>query len=218
MSRSPAALLLLALWVAGLVAASAVAARYLRVTADLRLFLPAPGTPEQRLLLEGLGEGPAARVLAVALSGASPEELADVSRALVDALRGDDQFAFVANGDFALDALPEELLPYRFLLSPTLDDERLDESTLRATSPHRQDCCSSLGCRAIRHWSCHACWHAGNRRRNRAASSTFGSIARASAPYCSPKHERRRSIPIVNVPRSHGSRLPPQPQRTVGSR
>jgi predicted exporter len=146
MSRSPAALLLLALWVAGLVAASAVAARYLRVTADLRLFLPAPGTPEQRLLLEGLGEGPAARVLAVALSGASPEELADVSRALVDALRGDDQFAFVANGDFALDALPEELLPSRFLLSPTLDDERLDESTLRAALAARaRDLASPAG-------------------------------------------------------------------------
>jgi len=34
MSRSPAALLLLALWVAGLVAAGAVAERHLSVTSD----------------------------------------------------------------------------------------------------------------------------------------------------------------------------------------
>lgn len=132
MSRSLSAVLLLALWAAGLIGASAVAARHLSVTSDLRLFLPAPATSEQRLLLEGLGEGPAARVLAVALSGAPPEELAEVSRALVDELRGDDLFAFVANGNFELEALPEALLPYRFLLSPTLDNERFDESTLRA--------------------------------------------------------------------------------------
>src|SRR5262245_30531769 len=131
MSRSPVALLLLALWVAGLVAAGAFADRHLSVTSDLRLFLPTPTTSEQRLLLEGLGEGPAARVLVVALGGASPEQLADASRALVERLRGDDAFRFVANGDFALDELPDALLPYRYLLSPTLDTERLDEGSLR---------------------------------------------------------------------------------------
>src|SRR5215203_5739615 len=103
MSRSPAALLLLSLWVAALVALSAIAARHLSITSDLRLFLPTPGTAEQRLLLEGLGEGPAARVLVIALSGAPPEQLADASRALADALQGDDAFRFVANGDFALE-------------------------------------------------------------------------------------------------------------------
>src|SRR6185436_4089576 len=132
MSRSPAALLLLALWVAGLTAAGAVADRHLSVTSDLRLFLPAPATSEQRLLLEGLGEGPAARVLVIALDGAPPEELADASRAVAENLRGDEGFRFVANGDFALDEIPDALLSYRFLLSPTLDTEVLDESTLRA--------------------------------------------------------------------------------------
>jgi predicted exporter len=76
MSRSPAALLLLALWVAALVAAATVVQRQLSIVSDLRLFLPAPATAEQRMLLEGLGEGPAARVLVVALGGAPPEELA----------------------------------------------------------------------------------------------------------------------------------------------
>ena len=83
MSRSPAALLLLALWVAGLGAASAVAARHLSITSDLRLFLPSPATSEQRLLLEGLGEGPAARVLAIALSGA-PRPMPDTLQINVD--------------------------------------------------------------------------------------------------------------------------------------
>jgi predicted exporter len=138
MSRSPGALLLLALWVAVLIGAGVVATRHLAVTADLRLFLPSPTTSEQRLLLEGLGEGPAARVLVIALDGAPPERLADASRAIVDALRADETFSFVANGDFALDAVPDALLPYRYLLSPTLDTEKLDESTLRAALVARE--------------------------------------------------------------------------------
>jgi predicted exporter len=146
MSRSPAALLLLALWIAGLVAAVAVVQRQLSIVSDLRLFLPAPVTAEQRLLLEGFGEGPAARVLVVALDGAPPETLAEVSRALAETLRDDDTFRFVANGDYALEAFPEALLPYRFLLSPALDTEPLDERTLRAAlSSRARDLASPAG-------------------------------------------------------------------------
>ena len=130
MKRTPAALLLLAVWIAAIVAAAVFAQRHLAVSSDLRLFLPSAATPEQRLLLEGLGEGPAARILVVALEGATPEELADVSRALVEALRGDAAFLFVANGEVALDDFPDALLPYRFLLSTTLDSRRFDADFL----------------------------------------------------------------------------------------
>ena len=132
MKRTPFALFALALWVVVLVAAGAYAQRHLAVRNDLRLFLPEPATPVERLLLEGIGEGPATRVLVAALEGAPPEQLADASRALADALRGDQAFLLVANGDFALDAFPDELLPYRFLLSPTLDTHRLDRDYLAA--------------------------------------------------------------------------------------
>ena len=127
------------------------------ISSDLRLFLPAPATPEQRLLLEAIGEGPASRVLVVALEGAPAEALADASRALVAALRDDEHFRFVANGELSLDSLPEDLLPYRYLLSPTMDARRFDTELLAqrserapATSHRRPDCCSSLGSRAIR--------------------------------------------------------------------
>ena len=83
----------------------------------MRLFLPAPATPEQRLLLDAIGEGPASRLLVVTLEGAPAEALAATSSALVAALRGDERFRFVANGDVGLDPLPEDLLPYRYLLS-----------------------------------------------------------------------------------------------------
>ena len=105
--------------------------RELVLGTDLRLFLPSPTTPEQRLLLEEIGEGPASRVLVIALEGAAPSELADASRALADALRESERFRFVTNGETSLDALPESLLAYRYLLSPTLDTHALDADYLR---------------------------------------------------------------------------------------
>lgn len=132
MKRTPAALTLLALWIAALALLGWFVDRQLVIGADLRLFLPNPVTPEQRLLLEEIGEGPASRVLVVALEGADAPVLADVSRALVDSLRGNRNFRVLTNGEVSLDAVPDELLPYRFLLSPTLDTQPLDEKYLHS--------------------------------------------------------------------------------------
>ena len=146
MKRSATALLLLAVWIAGIIAAGVFAQRHLEVGSDLRLFLPAPETAEQRLVMEGIGEGPAARVLVIALEGAPPERLADASRAIVNALRDDDAFVLVANGDLAADAFPEALLPYRYLLSTTLDTRRFDVDFLTAALAARaQDLASPAG-------------------------------------------------------------------------
>ncbi|MGH8187599.1 MAG: MMPL family transporter, partial [Steroidobacteraceae bacterium] len=130
MKRTPAALALLTLWIVALALLAWFVERQLVIGADLRLFLPSPATPEQRLLLEEIGEGPAARVLVVALDGAEPPVLADVSRALVETLQQSPSFRVVANGDASLESVPDELLPYRFLLSSTLDTQPLDEQRL----------------------------------------------------------------------------------------
>ncbi|HKQ11809.1 MAG TPA: hypothetical protein VJT80_00140 [Steroidobacteraceae bacterium] len=132
MKRTPLALLLFAAWVVALAILGWFVQRQLVIGADLRLFLPSPTTPEQRLLLEEVGEGPASRVLAIALEGAQPEQLADISRELVAKLQGSREFRLITNGEFTLDAVPDELLPYRFLLSPTLDHQRLDAQYLHA--------------------------------------------------------------------------------------
>jgi predicted exporter/predicted hotdog family 3-hydroxylacyl-ACP dehydratase len=132
LKRTPLALLLFAAWVVALAVLGWFVQRQLVVGADLRLFLPSPTTPEQRLLLEEVGEGPASRVLAIALEGAPPEQLADISRELVTTLQGSREFRLVTNGEFTLDSVPDELLPYRFLLSPTLDTQRVDAQYLHA--------------------------------------------------------------------------------------
>ncbi len=132
MKRTAGALLLLAVWLAALAALGTFVGRRLDVGSDLRLFLPEPQTPEQRILLDAIGEGPASRLLVVALEGAPPEALAATSSALVDALRGGSEFRFAANGDIGLDSLPEELLPYRYLLSADEETRALDRDRLRA--------------------------------------------------------------------------------------
>jgi predicted exporter len=120
------------LWLALLFAAGWAVSQRLEMSGDLRKFMPDPQTPAQKLLIDELGEGPGSRLLLVALSGSDPETLAAHSRAMQAALSEDDRFEFVANGgDAGLDAIPERLRPYRYLLSPTLDTQPLDAGFLR---------------------------------------------------------------------------------------
>jgi predicted exporter len=117
-------------WIASIAVLSWYVQRDLTIGTDMRLFMPSPTTPEQRLLLEEVGEGAAARVLVVALADAPAEQLAEISSTLVSSLERSSSFRFVTNGNVTLDAIPEELLPYRFLLSSTLDAQALDADYL----------------------------------------------------------------------------------------
>ncbi len=119
-------------WIAALAVFGFFVQQRLEIGTDLRLFLPNPTTAEERLLLEEVGEGAGSRVLVLALSGGTPEALADASRDLSAALDGNPLFRFVANGEMSFDALPESLLPYRYLLSNTLDEHSLDSSYLHS--------------------------------------------------------------------------------------
>lgn len=123
---------LAALWLLVLVVGGFAISRHLQVSGDLRKFMPSAQTPAQKLLLDELGEGPGSRLLLMSLSGADPETLAAQSQRIVQTLSTDHRFTLVANGDdAALEAIPERLRPYRYLLSPTLDAQRLDEAYLR---------------------------------------------------------------------------------------
>lgn len=126
------ALLILFVWVVLLAGLTWFVQRQLQVGTDLRLFLPSPTTAEQQLLLEEIGEGPASRVMVISLEGAPPEQLADASRALVESLQPSQYFRLVTNGEMSLDSVPEDLLAYRYLLSPTLDERPLDAKYLHA--------------------------------------------------------------------------------------
>jgi len=122
---------LIALWWLALAACALVLQQRLVVSGDLREFMPPPTNAEQKLLLDAIGEGPASRLLLLAIGGAPPAQLAGLSDRLARALRADAQFERVLNGSSDVTALDPALLPYRYLLSPTLDEHAFDAAYLR---------------------------------------------------------------------------------------
>lgn len=135
--------ILLAAWIMALAALGVFIAQRLRVSTDLRSFMPAPTTPDQRLLMEQVGEGPGSRLLLLAIAGKPDEQLAALSQQLTMSLRKDTRYGQVLNGSFDIGSLDEPLLPYRYLLSPTLDTQAMDASFLRDELEQRLEDLSS---------------------------------------------------------------------------
>jgi predicted exporter len=121
---------LLGAWLLALGVLAAFVFHSLRISTDLRSFMPPPRTPDQKLLMEQIGEGPGSRLLLLAIDGAPETQLAELSRGLVARLHGDEHFEQAINGAFDPSALDEKWLPYRWLLSPTLDTHALDAAYL----------------------------------------------------------------------------------------
>ncbi|HEV2682092.1 MAG TPA: MMPL family transporter [Rhodanobacter sp.] len=141
--RRGARAMLLIVWLLALAALGWTVSQRLKVSTDLRSFMPAPTTPDQRLLMEQVGEGPGSRLLLLSISGQSDEQLASLSQGLLGALKQDRRYSQVINGSFDLGALDAGLLPYRYLLSPTLDTQPLDETYLADQLQQRLDDLSS---------------------------------------------------------------------------
>lgn len=119
------------LWLSVLIGAGWAIGGRLQMSGDLRKFMPAAETPAQKLLLDELGEGPGSRLLLMSIQGADAETLALQSQAVAAALANDPRFGVVANGaSDGLEAIPERLRPYRYLLSPAMDASRFDVATL----------------------------------------------------------------------------------------
>ena len=130
MNGSRARWTVLALWLLALAALAAYVFGTLRIGTDLRSFMPPPSTPDQKLLMEQIGEGPGSRLLLLAIDGAPEATLAELSRGLAAALADEPAFEQVINGAFDPSALDPDWLPYRWLLSPTLDHQALDKAYL----------------------------------------------------------------------------------------
>jgi predicted exporter len=126
-------------WLIALAALAFGVQRSLVLSSDLRSFMPPAQTADQKLLLDQIGEGPVSRLLLLAIANTPAERLAAASRGLVVALHDDAHFARVLNGEADLSALDPALLPYRFLLSPTLDTTTFDAVYLRDELQQRVD-------------------------------------------------------------------------------
>ena len=145
MSRAARAALLIG-WIAVIGLLGWYIQSSLTISGDLRLFMPSAKTHVEKLLLEEIGESPASRLLLISLQGAEPEALAESSQAFASALHADPAFGLVSNGATSLDAIPDSLLPYRYLLSSTLDTAKFDASYLHEQLAERlQDLSSPAG-------------------------------------------------------------------------
>lgn len=124
-------LAVLGCWLLGLIAALALVlnARY---AADLSGFLPGRPTALQRLLIEQLRDGPAARTVMLALEGGTASARAALSREIAARLHLDARFSSVANGErAAADADERFVYEHRYLLSDAVDPARFEPTRLR---------------------------------------------------------------------------------------
>ncbi|HJX20570.1 MAG TPA: MMPL family transporter, partial [Steroidobacteraceae bacterium] len=120
------------IWALLVIIAAAIAARA-TYTADLSAFLPRSPSATQRLLIEQLRAGPAARLILVALEGADARTRARLSVQLARELRSDPRFIAVNNGDAAsLERDREFLFRHRYLLSETVTPQRFTVAGLHA--------------------------------------------------------------------------------------
>ncbi len=120
------------IWVLLVLVGVVVVARATYV-ADLSAFLPRTPSPQQRLLIEQLREGPAAHLIIVALQGADARTRARGSTRLARLLASDPAFVAVNNGDAArLERDREFLFRHRYLLSADVTRQRFTAQGLRA--------------------------------------------------------------------------------------
>ena len=121
----------IAAWSVCIAAAAFVVARARYIT-DLSAFLPASPTPMQRLLVDQLREGPASKLILIALEHGDIKTRAEISIALAHRLRLDGEFSSVNNGSrSAAERDREFLFRNRYLLSPAVNREHFSVDGLK---------------------------------------------------------------------------------------
>jgi predicted exporter len=121
-----------ALWLCCVALASVIVARARYVT-DLSAFLPAKPTPTQQLLVDQLRDGPASRLILIALEQGDARGRAQVSVAVASRLRRDPQFSSVNNGEPVTAQRDREFLfQHRYLLSDRVTASRFAPPGLHA--------------------------------------------------------------------------------------
>jgi predicted exporter len=122
----------IALWLCVIAGAALVVARARYIT-DLSAFLPAKPTPAQQLLVDQLRDGPASRLILIAIEQGDADARTRVCGGLAKRLRLDGQFSSVEDGE-PVNAEPTEafLLGHRYLLSASVDGAHFSAAGLRA--------------------------------------------------------------------------------------
>ncbi|MED5618429.1 MMPL family transporter [Ideonella sp. BN130291] len=127
----PRGAVVLALWLLAMALGGVLIARA-HFSADLSAFLPVSPDARQRVLIEQLHNGVAARTLMVGIEGGDAAARAQASRALAAALRASGRFEQVHNGESTdWQAAGELLVAHRYQLSPAVNAQRFSTAGLR---------------------------------------------------------------------------------------
>jgi predicted exporter len=122
----------LIIWLGCVVFAAIIVARA-RYIADLSAFLPANPTAAQQLLVDQLRDGPASRLILIAIEQGDAASRARVSLGLVEQLRKDPEFSSVNNGEAVAGQRDREFLfQHRYLLSESVTAQRFTTTGLDA--------------------------------------------------------------------------------------
>ena len=123
---------ILAFWLCCTVLAAVIVARARYIT-DLSAFLPANPTPAQQLLVDQLRDGPASRLILVAIEQGDAAARARASVLTASRLRRDPQFSSVNNGEAVTAERDRDFLfQHRYLLSDAVTAQRFSIPGLRA--------------------------------------------------------------------------------------
>jgi predicted exporter len=121
-----------AIWLCCVALAACIVARARYIT-DLSAFLPANPTPMQQLLVDQLRDGPASRLILIAIEQGNAAARTQVSALTAARLRRDPQFSRVDNGEPVTAQRDREFLfQHRYLLSDEVTAARFSAAGLHA--------------------------------------------------------------------------------------